>query len=159
MVKHILGQAAFQAIVLFVFVFLGPNFIPEGVEGMSNNDEYNGITAEMVKNHPNPHYNTWDGTYVMTGMLKGFDGEEVYTYYETFTPSRHLTVVFNLFVLFQIFNMLAARKIHDEFNFLEGIHTNFMFIAVWLIIVVAQVFITQFGSKAMKVHIRGLTTE
>jgi len=29
MVKHILGQAGFQAIVLFTFVFGGDQFIPE----------------------------------------------------------------------------------------------------------------------------------
>jgi len=47
MVKHILGQAFFQAIVLFVFVFAGYKFLPEGYEGPKNtaNDKTIGITA------------------------------------------------------------------------------------------------------------------
>jgi len=44
-----------------------------------------------------------------------------------------------MFVLFQIFNMLAARKIHDEFNILEGMMGNTMFMTVWLVIVVGQI--------------------
>lgn len=90
-------------------------------------------------------------------MMQDFEGQDVYKSLMSITPSRHLSVVFNLFVFFQIFNMLAARKINDEFNFFDGIHTNAMFLSVWFIIVIGQVLITQFGSKAMKVHIKGLT--
>jgi magnesium-transporting ATPase (P-type) len=36
----------------------------------------------------------------MNGMLKGIDGEDIYAKYEAETFSRHLTVVFNLFVCF-----------------------------------------------------------
>lgn len=149
----------FQAIVLFVFVFGGQNFIPEGIEGPTNTDPAIGITAYNITNHPVEAQREWTGEYVMNGMLKDFEGLAVYSYYEDVTPSRHLSVVFNLFVLFQIFNMLAARKINDEFNFLQGIFTNFMFMAVWIIIVIGQIFIVQFGSKAMKVHIKGLSVQ
>lgn len=67
--------------------------------------------------------------------------------------------MFNLFVVFQIFNMLAARKIQDEINIFSGMHTNPMFIGVWVVIVFGQYFIMQFGSLAMKVHVAGLTGE
>lgn len=93
----------------------------------------------------------------MNGMVQDFKSQEVYKPYLFHTPSRHLTFIFNMFVLFQIFNMLAARKINDEFNFLSGIFTNAMFMTVWVIIVIGQVLIVQYGSKAMKVHITGLT--
>jgi Ca2+ transporting ATPase len=47
MVKHILGQAIFQSIILFIFVFGGHKFIPEGIEGPNNiqNDPLIGLTA------------------------------------------------------------------------------------------------------------------
>jgi len=93
-------------------------------------------------------------------MIKGFQGENIYMHYkDNGQPSRHLTVVFNLFVLMQIWNMLCSRKINDEFNFLEGVFTNCMFICVWIIILAGQFAITQFGSVAMKVHVKGLTAE
>ena len=157
MVKHILGQGFWQCIILFVTVFGGPSFIPEGVEGINNNDPALGLTRENLLTHSVDEFRNWDGEYVMSGMVRDFDGSEIYEPFSTFTPSRHLSVVFNLFVLLQIFNMLAARKINDEFNIFSGVFTNPMFMSVWIIIVVGQYFIVQFGSRAMKVHIAGIT--
>lgn len=77
----------------------------------------------------------FSGRYVLSGMVRGFDGEDIYKPFSEVTYSRHLSVVFNLFVLFQIFNMLAARKINDEFNILEGMMGNVMFVSVWITIV------------------------
>jgi Ca2+ transporting ATPase len=159
MMKHILGQSIFQAIILFIFVFAGHTFIPEGIEGIKNLDATLGITKENVMAHPIEEYRAWTGEFVMNGMVQDFKGQAVYSHYDNVTPSRHLSFIFNLFVLFQIFNMLAARKINDEFNFISGICTNAMFMTVWLIIVVGQVLIVQFGNVAMKVHIKGLTVD
>jgi len=100
MVKHILGSSIFQSIVIFVFVFAGHTFIPEGVEGLNNTDPTIGITADMVRNHSNPRERLWTGEYVQSGMIRDFDGDYVYLDYELVTPSRHLTCVFNLFVFF-----------------------------------------------------------
>ena len=93
----------------------------------------------------------------MNGMVQGFDGEDIYRPLMDYTPSRHLTMVFNVFVLFQVFNMLAARKINDEVNIFKGVFDNAYFVVIWIFIAVGQYFITQFGSLAMKVHIAGLT--
>lgn len=92
-----------------------------------------------------------------SGMLQDFSGNNIYEHFYKFTPSRHLTVNFNVFVFLQIFNMLAARKINDELNIFKGIFTNLMFCGVWVVIVVGQFVIIQIGGKAMKVHIAGLT--
>jgi hypothetical protein len=79
---------------------------------------------------PAPYTEIKNGEYVHDGSLYTFSLEFHYKKYIHITPSRHLTVVFNLFVWLQIFNMLCARKINDEVNIFEGIHTNAMFIAV-----------------------------
>lgn len=75
-----------------------------------------GLTKQDVERHPNPAIKAWDGKYVTSGMLKSLDGQLLYKPLYDYTPSRHLTVVFNIFVWLQIFNMLAARKINDELN-------------------------------------------
>lgn len=93
----------------------------------------------------------------MNGMVQGFDGNDIYRPMQAYTPSRHLTVVFNVFVLFQVFNMLAARKINDEVNIFKGVFDNAYFVVIWIFIAAGQYFITQFGSLAMKVHVAGLT--
>ena len=60
--------------------------------------------------------------------------------------------------------MLCARKINDEFNFMEGIETNSMFIGVLAAIAGLQVFIMFSGginkqiAYAFSVHIYGLTS-
>merc|ERR1719238_488173 len=90
---------------------------------------------------PLPFTNIKDGEYILSGMLEEIDLEPLYSKYKHITPSRHLSIVFNMFVWMQIFNMLCARKINDEWNFLEGVHTNPMFIMVMIFIVGLQCFV------------------
>jgi len=54
---------------------------------------------------------------------------------------KHFTFFFNLFVLMQVVNMVCARKIHDEWNIFAGFFDNFVFLAVWIIILGLQVVI------------------
>lgn len=161
MVKHIGGMSIFQTIILFAIIFFGYNFFPEGREGAFNtaNDESIGLTAKFAKTHPTKKWADWDYVYVMNGMVRDFDGSPIYEYFANKTPSRHLTIVFNVFVLLQIFNMIASRKINDEVNIFKDVTTNPMFMGVWLVIVVLHFFIIQFGSIVMKCHIAGLTGE
>lgn len=71
MIKHILGQAAFQTLILFVFIFAGHKFIPENSEGPLNNDSNRGLTAKDYAAHPDSANLGWDGTMVMNGMMQG----------------------------------------------------------------------------------------
>lgn len=95
--------------------------------------------------------------YVIIGMQKDGENKALYEAFEDLTPSRHLTIVFNLFVFMQVFNMICARKINDEINIFNGITTNPAFITVWTIILVIQIFCTQFFGRFMSVHVNGLT--
>ncbi|MEQ2187302.1 ATPase, Ca transporting, plasma membrane, partial [Goodea atripinnis] len=45
-------------------------------------------------------------------------------------PSEHYTVVFNTFVMMQLFNEINARKIHGERNVFEGIFNNLIFCSI-----------------------------
>lgn len=54
-------------------------------------------------------------------------------------PSEHYTIVFNTFVLMQIFNELNARKIHGERNVFEGIFNNPIFCSIVLGTLIIQV--------------------
>merc|ERR1712167_110173 len=57
----------------------------------------------------------------------------------------------------QIFNMICSRKINDQVNIFEGIHTNPSFITVWTIIVIIQVLCVQLFGRFVSVHMNGLT--
>ncbi|XP_042083123.1 plasma membrane calcium-transporting ATPase 1 [Haplochromis burtoni] len=62
-------------------------------------------------------------------------------------PSEHYTIVFNTFVLMQIFNEFNARKIHGERNVFEGVFRNPIFCSIIFGTFVSQFIIVQFGGK------------
>ncbi|KAM7134338.1 plasma membrane calcium-transporting ATPase 3 isoform 5-T5 [Macrochelys suwanniensis] len=47
-------------------------------------------------------------------------------------PSEHYTIIFNAFVLMQLFNEVNARKIHGERNVFQGVFGNPIFCAIVL---------------------------
>lgn len=137
MVKHILLMSLYQSIVIFTIVFAGEKFIPE-----------------------DPDYEPRNGDLIVAGRLYDWDGGDLYKKYRDSDndpgPSRQFTVVFTAFVLMQIFNMLNAEKINDEFNIFEGLFHNPMFLIIWVSILVLQVLITQFTREVFEVHKDGL---
>lgn len=136
MVKHILIMAIYQSAIVFTIVFAGERFIPED-PGYFPRQENGNIVA---------------------GRSFTFSGEELYLPYEKkYGPSRHYTIVFTVFVMLQVFNMLNARKINDEPNIFAGIGDNSMFLVIWIGIFVIQILITQFTADVFMVNRQGLT--
>lgn len=88
MMKHIILMSIYQAIVLFTIIFAGDHFVPEDQSYWPRNGEFVQAGRE---------YN-WDGSDLYKKYNK--DGNDV-------GPSRHMTVVFNVFVLMQIAHMLC----------------------------------------------------
>lgn len=80
MVKHILGQALWQCVVLFTFLFAGEYMIPE--------------SDEKYEWPENPGY-------VFPGRAADWSGNDLYTRVmtEEIGPSRHLTFIFTAFVM------------------------------------------------------------
>ncbi|KAM9535782.1 plasma membrane calcium-transporting ATPase 1-like isoform 1-T6 [Salvelinus alpinus] len=62
-------------------------------------------------------------------------------------PSEHYTIVFNVFVMMQLFNEINARKIHGERNVFEAIYRNPIFCSVVMGTFILQIVIVQFGGK------------
>ncbi|CAL8338670.1 unnamed protein product [Lota lota] len=62
-------------------------------------------------------------------------------------PSEHYTIIFNAFVMMQIFNEINARKIHGERNVFEGIFRNPIFCTIVFGTVALQIVIVQLGGK------------
>lgn len=59
--------------------------------------------------------------------------------------NEHYTIVFNTFVLMQIFNQINSRKINDEPDVLKGVLSNQSFLAITGIELATQIAIVQFG--------------
>ena len=72
-------------------------------------------------------------------------------------PSQHFTVIFNTFVMFQIFNEINARKVHGERNVFAGIWRNWIFLVIMVGQVTVQVIIVEFGDVVFST--KGLSGE
>lgn len=91
---------------------------------------------KKYKNIENPFYIKYsdpnERTLVTPGRFLSYNGkiEEYKRFILDFGTSRHFTMIFNTFVMMQIFNFLNARKIMDEVNVFSGIFTNSMFLSM-----------------------------
>jgi len=65
------------------------------------------------------------------------------------TPAPQYTMIFNVFVLMQVFNEINARKVTPGLNVFSGIFTNKVFVAVIFITLVVQIIIVEFGNVAV----------
>jgi Ca2+-transporting ATPase len=68
---------------------------------------------------------------------------------------RRNTLVFNVFVFSQIFNLLNSRVVAKSQSIIDGIFSNYLFIVIFLGIAAVQAIITEFGGIVF--HTCGLT--
>ena len=110
MMKHIIGQAILQIIVLSVIIFSGENFIPEYL------DSEDSVSGAFGANPSWKWHNGIVGGTVRSGRMISINGNADYSsiYDVTKIDSRHFTFIFNTFVMLQIFNFINCRKIHEE---------------------------------------------
>ncbi|KAL4476839.1 hypothetical protein ABPG72_010676 [Tetrahymena utriculariae] len=164
MFKHIISQSIFQLIIMLIFIFAGPDFLPEYSDdfdhrfyGDTNNPYFS--TGEFWRTK----YSNPQRTKLVQGRLMDLNGvdkmyQSVYDEYKV--PSRHFTCIFNVFVMMQVFNFLNSRKIHDEFNVFHGIEKNPLFFLIILIILFFQVILITFAGIAFNCYsYYGLTVQ
>jgi Ca2+ transporting ATPase len=103
MMKHIIGQAIFQIIVMMILVFAGEKIIPEYPDSLDTSEFLNKM-----------HYKWGADGYVRSGRFYMPNGDDDYwpIFKETRIYSRHFTFIFNTFVMMQVFNFMNARKLH-----------------------------------------------
>jgi Ca2+ transporting ATPase len=74
----------------------------------------------------------------------GTRAEGPYTY--------HYTMIFNTFVLMQLFNQYNSRFLKGEWNILVGVHKNTLFLVTSWTTFALQVLMANFAGKFMKIH-------
>ena len=79
--------------------------------------------------------------------LKDFDEKCLECTYYDYT---HGSIIFNAFIFCQIFNEYTSRDIFDNWNFLDGIQNNYIFLLVSLFTVGAQIFLIEVGGTFVK---------
>ncbi|XP_077983703.1 plasma membrane calcium-transporting ATPase 2-like [Glandiceps talaboti] len=97
-------------------------------------------------------------------MMKNIIGHSIYQLFITFiilyagdvvfdidsgigskTPTVHFTLIFNAFVMMQLFNEVNSRKIHDERNVFVGMHKNPIFLGILVGTFAVQIVIIEVG--------------
>lgn len=73
--------------------------------------------------------------YVYPGRRFNWDGSPLFSKWEKkYGSSRHLSNVFNVFVVMCIFNIINARIIDDKLNIFKGMFNNLTFCVVFVFI-------------------------
>ena len=168
--KHIIIQSLAELILLIILYLLAPKFIEEDDIVRSAKNE---IINRCYTDFPGkPKYIIsgtsidWDdgklrsnateylcGKYMAAAELSSaFD-----QYIRVNSGTAHMTIVFNVFVIYTLFNQLNCRVIDDSLNIFVRITNNFFFPLITLCELALQIILIEFGRAAFKCTERGLT--
>jgi Ca2+ transporting ATPase len=174
--KHVIVQSVFQiGLNLFLYLY-GANFIREdNLKRIVEADliylcygKYPGLAPDSQG-----HF-IIDGSVIgwpSSQMIRsGFGIEECGNYGSKTTMSAalstykmnngnssHMTIIFNTFVIYTLFNQFNARIIDDDFNIFVDIHKSPSFILIEFIEAGLHVILIQFSGALFKVNMDGLT--
>ena len=132
--RNVIGHGIYQIIVLMVILFEGANIF--NLEFDSRETPFFYTKFWIDENLSNPNYPTLAED-VLDGKIQ----------IDSPTPKCTLyTLVFQSFVMMQVFNLLNARKLGErEFNIFHNFFNNFRFLAIFIGIFAAQMAIVEYG--------------
>ena len=185
--KHIGFQSLFQIIILLLLYLIGPKYILEykediiafakelklcyGLPGGATNESYILYGSEdKWSNDEKFKYldylnKTTENTtikhcteYVYKEFKESESLEEVFQYYQsTYGGTTHMTLIFDVFVFYTLFNQINCRIIDDSFNTFKRIHKGTWFIIVTSVEFGIQLALSQFGRIVFHCVNGGLT--
>jgi P-type Ca2+ transporter type 2B len=180
--KHIVIQALFSLAVLLFLYLDAPNFIVEdnderiieNLKIMNCFGDYPGRWPEWNPEANNLTYYIIHGSAskwssdkalndtVAATMCSNYTGKaDLSTAFKTYNSemgaTSHMTIVFNVFVFYTLFNQMNARIIDDNPNIFYRFFGNPWFIVITGIEMGLQVLLIEFGSNAFKVSKGGLS--
>jgi magnesium-transporting ATPase (P-type) len=144
--------------------FENPNLYSPYPEDISSNINFKGDIEEkhiyLISGFESSFTNKQNITMADPILLKfcsdTFDGrlneKDAYKYIITKeNATTHYTIIFNIFVLLQLFNEVSCRVLDDSFNIFSKIMTNKLFLVIWLLEFIGQFCIVQFSGRVFKV--------
>jgi magnesium-transporting ATPase (P-type) len=171
--KHIIFQSLCQIVLLVVLYFLAPDFVKErNLVRLAENrilkfcySDYPGVDVDhivygidfkwprdgrLVHSHK-----LYCGKYTHKQNLK-----DAYTeYVNSNCATVHMSMIFNIFVFYTLFNQINCRVIDDSFNILVRITRSFLFPLICLCEIGLQVAIIYVGKSPFHIVNDGFTGE
>ena len=175
MCKHILFQSLVQIVILLILYLIAPNFIKEyDLIRLAENHLilycYGKLPGDSSED--NIIYGTESSWYSDVKLKKDIDQEECgsfserqtllqayQVYYNSNGASTHMTILFNVFVFYTLFNQINCRVIDDSFNIFVRIQKSLLFPLICVLEMGLQAVIIEFGNEALHVVERGLEPE
>ena len=172
--KHIIIQSLVQLVLLIMLYLYAPKFIEEddiirlaenniikhcfrefpGGNNIVKNIIYGTSTkwsSDTKRNHT-VNENTCGKYSEFTNL------SEAYEHYIKFNAgTAHMAIVFNVFVIYTLFNQFNCRVIDDSLNIFVRISRNLFFPVITICELALQIIIIEFGRDAFKCTERGLT--
>lgn len=85
--------------------------------------------------------------------------EQAYKWYVSeFGNTTHMTIVFNCFVLYSLFNQINSRILDQSLNIFKRITENWIFLVVIIVELLVQVLLVETGGIVFKCIVGGLTS-
>ena len=170
--KHILFQSLFQLILLLFLYLDAPKFIIEDdlvrlVENKIIKHCYSNLPGNTNENHIIYGISTyWTNDKklkykIYTQCGEYYDKQDLSVAYNFYihnnANSAHMTIVFNVFVVYTLFNQINCRVIDDSLNIFVRIGKNLFFPIITCGELFLQIILIQFGGDAFKCTEKGIT--
>ena len=173
--KHIVIQSLIQIVILLILYLIAPDFVKEqDLERLAENTIIKYCYGEMPGNGDVTHiiYGTeskWStDKKLLNTITKDYCGKyrsrqslnvAFKEYSNANGGSVHMTLIFNVFVIYTLFNQVNCRMIDDSLNIFKRVGRSFLFIIITLVELALQVLIVCVGKSVFHVANNGLTGE
>ena len=171
--KHIILQSTGLIILLIILYLLAPNFIKEdNLERELKNEIieycYNSFPGKSTKFIVSGMESKWKETIKLDEEKRNEDMCDDYKdkqslsfaydrYIELQSGTTHMTMIFNIFVFYTLFNQINCRVIDDSYNIFIRIQKSIFFIIIIFIEICLQILIIFFGGAPFHIVNKGLT--
>ena len=173
MLKHIILQSVVLIIILIILYALGPKFIKENNETRKKENEiidfcYNHFPGKSIQYIISGMESKWGENIKIDENKKNINKCTNYKdkqtlsfaydkYIESYSGTTHITMIFNIFVFYTLFNQISCRVIDDSYNIFIRIQKNIFFIIIIIIEIGLQILIIFFGKAPFHIVNGGLT--
>ena len=167
--KHIFLQTVVQILLLVLLYRYAPKFIKEdNLVRLAENriikfcyEEYPGEDPEHIIYGLKSR---WTSDVRMKNINSNFCGDYKDSldyaydiYIQSNSGTTHMTIIYNIFIFYTLFNQLNCRIIDDSFNVFRRIQNSIVFIIIIAVEIILQVIIITFGGISFHIVDKGLS--
>ena len=174
--KHISIQSLFQLALLLIVYLIGPKFLKEQDKGrLAENSTIMKCYGTLPGGVSDLSYiiygieSKWDNNIKLINGANAMDcgnyaqrqdlGLAFKEYISNLGSTSHMTIIFNTFVFYTLFNQINCRVINDQLNIFSRIHHCWLFILITGCEMGLQALLVEFGRNAFHCSKGGLTIQ